>query len=239
MPRSDKYLAVFDWNGTLLDDAAHVLAGQNDTMAFFNRPPLTMEDMRAVEHIPLLHYYHHFGVDTDSFLANYDELLRIFGVGYKRTMEERGFYLRQGALDFLKELKAHGVICVILSNRQQDGLLRDMRHFGLEAYFDVISGVVDPTEIASGLSKTRRLGEMLAQFDVDPQNCVIIGDTQEESHAASHHGAIGVGILGGVGGQVLLERAHPTFIIHELPELAEKLAAHWPFLTQDAKLRHG
>ena len=239
MPQNDKYLAIFDWNGTLLNDAEHVLAAQNQTMAFLNKPAITMEEMRSVEHIPLLHYYHHFGVDTDTFLACYNEVLEQFGVGYKRATDDLGFYLRSGAIDLLSHLKSCGVTLAIISNRQQDRLLQDIQHFGLEGYFDAISGVADKAEIASGLSKTRRLGEMLAQFDVPPQNCVIIGDTQEESHAASHHGAIGVGILGGVGGQDLLEKAHPTFIINELTELSEKLSAYWSFLRQGATLRHG
>ncbi len=239
MSDTHKYLAIFDWNGTLLNDAEHVLAAQNQTMAFLNKPAITMEEMRSVEHIPLLHYYHHFGVDTDTFLACYNEVLEQFGVGYKEATDNLGFHLRSGAIDLLSHLKSCGVTLAIISNRQQDRLLQDIQHFGLEGYFDAISGVADKAEIASGLSKTRRLGEMLAEFDVPSQNCMIIGDTQEESHAASHHGAIGVAILGGVGGEALLAKAHPSIVVNELFELPEKLAAHWPFLQQDATLRHG
>ena len=40
-------LAIFDWNGTLMDDAQANLEGCNATMAAAGRPPITMERYRV------------------------------------------------------------------------------------------------------------------------------------------------------------------------------------------------
>lgn len=236
MPQNDKYLAVFDWNGTLLDDAVAVLAGNNASLALFGKPAIDIDTMRLYENIPLVHFFHHFGIDADTFLGRYQESAAAFGHAYKQACLDKQVGLRQGVHEVLHLLRHQGVLMTILSNRVESSLRAEIDHYQLTDFFVTISGTSSVEDYASGLSKTRRLGEMLAQYDVAPQNCVIIGDTQEESHAAKHHGAIGVAILGGVAGPELLEKAHPAIVINELTELVGKLDAHWPFLQQDAKL---
>ncbi|MES2729047.1 MAG: HAD hydrolase-like protein [Pseudomonadota bacterium] len=230
MDQNSKYLAVFDWNGTLLDDAKAVLAGQNASLALFGKDPTCIDVMRSREHIPLVHYFHHFGIDADTYLGRYQESAAAFGQAYKQACVDHQVGLRQGARALLDFFRDQGVVMTVLSNKVETSLRAEIEQYQLTDYFAAISGVESVEDYASGLSKTRRLGEMLDQFSIHPRHCLIVGDTQEECHAATHHGTIGVAILNGAGGQALLEKAHPTLIVNELMELPAQLVGHWPFL---------
>ena len=48
---------VWDWNGTLLDDLAVVVAAVNDTLATVNRHPITIEEYGAHYTRPVLLFY--------------------------------------------------------------------------------------------------------------------------------------------------------------------------------------
>lgn len=229
-----RFLAVFDWNGTLLDDAEATLAGHNACLDFFGKLPTDIDTFRSVEHIPLSHLFYHYNVPIDDFLSRFEESGDIYGKAYRAACKASNTGLRRGALDLLDWLEANGAILTVLSNHVQDRLEDELHDFGLHGRFKAISGNPDRKALASSLSKIERLGEMLAQFQIPASDCFIIGDTAEELRAATHHGAIGVGILGGVANHDLLDRHHPTIMVNELDELPEKLALHWPFLAPPA-----
>ena len=48
---------VWDWNGTLLDDLAVVVAAVNDTLATVGRLPITIEEYGARYTRPVLLFY--------------------------------------------------------------------------------------------------------------------------------------------------------------------------------------
>jgi phosphoglycolate phosphatase len=227
-----QFLAVFDWNGTLLDDAAATLAGHNAALNFFGKPPTDLATFRSLEHIPLSRMFYQFGVEIDTYLANFEASLDAYRTAYRGYWAEHGMQLRKGTLPLLDWLESQGAVLTVLSNHVQDKLDAELREFGLYDRFAAISGNASSEALASSLSKLERYGEMLNQFGFDPKDSFIIGDTPEELRAATHHGSIGVAIANGIGSVELLQAHQPGILIEELTELPEALANRWHFLTR-------
>ena len=233
---TQRILAVFDWNGTLLDDAMPTLAGHNACLRYFNKPETDLARFRSVEHIPLSQLFHHYDVPIDTYLSQFEESGDVYGKAYRSACIADNTQLRKGARDLLNWLEANGAIMTILSNHVQDRLEVELVDYDLHQRFAQISGNPDRHALASRLSKLERLGEMLERFGVAPENCFIIGDTAEELRAATHHGAIGVGILGGMASEELLTRHAPSILLNELDELPGHLVKRWPFLSAPASV---
>lgn len=229
-----RFLAVFDWNGTLLDDAEPTLAGHNACLEYFDKLPTDIDTFRSVEHIPLSHLFYHYNVPIDTYLAHFEASGEIYGKAYRETCRARQTGLRRGATELLDWLESQGAILTVLSNHIQDRLEVELIDYELHGRFAAISGNPDRHALASSLSKLERLGEMLDTFGIDAKDCFIIGDTAEELRAATHHGAIGVGILNGMASAELLQKHHPDILINELDELPAQLALRWSFLSPPA-----
>lgn len=70
--------AIFDWNGTLIDDSHANLAGSNATFRLAGVPELTMERYRDTMDFPLIHFYNRNGIDPDTYLANVGPFGEVF-----------------------------------------------------------------------------------------------------------------------------------------------------------------
>lgn len=71
-------LAIFDWNGTLIDDSFANLAGSNATFKAANRPEISLETYRETMDFPLIHFYNRNGIDSNTYLGNIDALNAAF-----------------------------------------------------------------------------------------------------------------------------------------------------------------
>ena len=82
MPANRKFI-VWDWNGTLLDDAAAILVAVNAVFAAFDRTPLSMEEFRSLSGKPLSRFYAAAGFDEAQRPASGAVLdsSRVGGVG--------------------------------------------------------------------------------------------------------------------------------------------------------------
>lgn len=218
-------LVVFDWNGTLLDDAHANFEGANAALKALGIPPITLDHYRKTFDFPIIHFYHRNGVDADIFLERVKDANNAFFPTYERL--EKTCSLRSGAKDLLEWVRFHEVTCIILSNHVIESISWHLDRFALRDYFHTLSCNPHDNDVLTSTNKQKRLEQFMTDNRLLPENVLIIGDSLEEPQIGKNLGISSVSISGGCISKERLEKAGADHYIDELPELQPILVKTW------------
>ncbi|OIN85724.1 MAG: hypothetical protein AUJ12_08395 [Alphaproteobacteria bacterium CG1_02_46_17] len=215
-------LAVFDWNGTLIDDSPANLAGANATFRVAGVPELTMEQYRDTMDFPLIHFYNRNGVDTDTYLRNIDAFGEAFFSEYRKASEHMP--LRTGAIEILDYFLEENVTLMILSNHLQEHLEEQLAARHIHHKFRHISGntVFDKKEMTK-MNKLERLKSIMDEHGYKAEESFIIGDSLEEPEIARAMGMTAVSVTWGCFSRRRLEGTTTSHIIDHLEDMIDIL----------------
>lgn len=233
MTHSD-YLAVFDWNSTLLKDIDATTEATNQSLHHFNIAPLTIAQIQEIFTFPLIHFYEKAGVNIDDYLKDIDIVGNIFNDSYNQL--KKTCPLMDGAIDILTWLREHDVTCKILSNYNQIELEEDVARLNITKYFDSISGNLDPATIVSGTNKYERLRDFIHENGFRAEKTFIIGDSHEEPELARKLDILGISIAGGLLSPARLAKYKKDYVIESLYELPDILSREWNMPAFKTKL---
>ncbi|MBN1671238.1 MAG: HAD family hydrolase [Kiritimatiellae bacterium] len=171
---------IWDWNGTLFDDAWLCVEIINGMLPRYGRPPVTPEQYEAAFEFPVINYYRKIGFD---FSANpFEEVATEFMTAYDRRRRE--CRLRAHARGALDACAAAGMEQSILSAYPQGALEEVVAAFGLRGLFRQLVGLGD--HYAGGkLENGKRLIEGLG---LPGGEVVLIGDTVHDFEVAQAMG---------------------------------------------------
>lgn len=215
-----KKLAVFDWNGTLIDDSRCNWEGGNHCLKAFGKDPITYDQYRETMDFPVLHFYARNGIDADTYLKNFQNAGAAFLDNYKRLAAAAP--LRRGAPKLLDWLLDNGYDLMVLSNFVQHELEAQMAERHVLKYFKHISGNLAFNEVEhSRTTKRQRLEATLSAYD--PGASFIIGDSLEEPDIARHYGMKAFSVTWGCFAPHRLQKGGTDHLIDELAEVSEIL----------------
>ena len=229
MSATQKFV-VWDWNGTLLDDTGVVLAVVNIVLGKLNKAPITLRTLQECqacfhEHErPIEQFYRNVGLTDDEIPFIREHERNLFHEHYETLADKAS--LRDGAVNILNLLRAHGISNIIVSNHIADQIDRLLIRHGIRDYFGDIIAYADRHIHARDATKGDKLRHYIDEKGLNAANAIIIGDTKEEIDIAraSGMGASGMGsiaITGGMYSQELLAGMHPDDVIFHLDELAD------------------
>ena len=164
-------LVIWDWNGTLVNDAGASWESVNDMLARRELPPITFQQYSSYIETPITGFYRHIFEDFDSM--DFGQIAREFHEGTALHMVGRG--LMPGAGAVLERLREAGVKQVIVSSCEQGMLTGQVTRYGVAEYFDAILGAGD---FHAG-SKIDRARDYMARCGISPDRTVNIGDMLE------------------------------------------------------------
>lgn len=175
---------IWDWNGTLFDDAWLCVSIMNGMLARRQLPALTLAHYESIFDFPVEDYYRLLGFDFDAdpFLVLSDEFIG----AYNQRVTECG--LRRGALSVLERAHRLGLTQSILSAMEQSNLDRLTDHFHLRHYFTDVVGLSD--HHARGKVDTAKT--WIAEQSIPPTDMIFVGDTTHDAEVAD---ALGVKCL--------------------------------------------
>ncbi len=175
-----KDVIIFDWNGTLIDDASFTMEIENDMLAARGMKTVTMDEYRELFCFPVIDYYVKLGYDFEKepFEQLSEEFMNRYVAEYTRCP------LTPHAEDVLKKLKAEGKTLVIVSATQQDHLNQQVRQFGVDKYFDQLIG----TDTIHATGKAERARQWILQAGIAPDRAVMVGDSAHDTQAADAMG---------------------------------------------------
>ncbi len=187
MPRGHPHL-VWDWNGTILDDLAAVVAATNEALRLVGGPSITADDHRRDFRRPVIDYYRYVlgrEVATDEF----HHLDRVFHEAYLRLLPTCALVVDAG-----RALRAWPGTQSLLSMWFHDDLVPAVTGYRLAGHFARVDGL---RATRGGGMKAPHLVAHLAALGVAGPDCVLIGDSLDDAAAAAEVGARCVLFAGG------------------------------------------
>ena len=207
--------AIWDWNGTLLNDTWLCVEVLNGLLARRGRRPITEEDYRKNFGFPVIHFYEYLGLDTDT--DSFDQVSREFIGAYEaRWLEE--CMLHADAYEVLAAMSARGLTHSVLSAAKQEALDKGIAHYGIREHFYGLVG----TDNIYDEGKVARGKHWIEQLPWQAGEVVMIGDTLHDFEVAE---AIGSDCILMAHGHHAPERLAATGkrVVHSLGELADVL----------------
>ncbi len=185
---------IWDWNGTLLDDAWLCVDIMNGILRHRRMEEISVETYREHFDFPVRRYYEFLGFGADD---TFESVSHEFIAGItERAMEGK---LHNGVPELLHDLHAAKVEQVILSAHHQQSLEAVVDAYGLRAYFDKLIGldnIYAASKVVNGVNHATTLPHQ-------PHEVLLIGDTLHDAEVAE---AIGADCLLVSGGHQSTER---------------------------------
>ena len=178
MPQQDTI--IWDWNGTLLDDAELCLASINKMLEARSLPTISMQRYRDVFTFPVIEYYTELGFDFNQEVW---ETVAIEFIDLYMN-ELQNCILTSYAKETLEAFKQKGYRQAIISAMHHDSLIKSVSDLCIHNYFDHIGGIGDHYAV----SKIDNAINYLTTSGANPDKITLIGDTIHDSEVASKLG---------------------------------------------------
>ena len=175
---------IWDWNGTLLDDAWLFVDIMNGVLEKRNMNPITVEKYREIFGFPIKEYYKKLGFDLEK------ESFHKSGLEFIRAYEKRRYEadLHPKVNSILSKLVSMNIHHSILSAQHQR-LLDDLtKHYNVRKYFTEINGLNDyyaHSKVDIGI-------EWMKKTEILSSEVLLIGDTDHDFEVAQ---ALGIDCL--------------------------------------------
>ena len=171
---------IWDWNGTLLDDAEICRTAINKMLKARNLSELSLEKYRDIFTFPVIDYYRRVGFDFDK--EEWELVAMEFINLYLSALNE--VELTPFAKETLGKFKQKGYRQAIISAMQHDALLKSVSELGIYGYFDFIGGIGDHY----GGGKVDNARNYFTVAGLNPEQVTLIGDTIHDSEVAAELG---------------------------------------------------
>ncbi|HHM06417.1 MAG TPA: HAD family hydrolase [Gammaproteobacteria bacterium] len=208
-------LLVFDWDGTLVDSIARIVACLRAAAHDAALPALAEDKLRDVIGLGLRE-----AIDT-LYPAEDTTKLQIFVDAYRHHYlhgphgEARPF---AGALELLADLRRRGYLLAVATGKSRRGLDRALRELACGHLFDATRCADE----SFSKPQPHMLMEIMDDLGVDAKRCLLVGDTEHDRLMAQNAGTAFVGVCHGVHGRGRLAGPDTLCCVDSIQELA-----HW------------
>jgi phosphoglycolate phosphatase len=171
---------IWDWNGTLLDDASIVADVMNVMLKKRNIPTITYEYYREIFDFPIINNYIKLGFNFS--IESFEEVTQEFNIEYEK--ENENYFLHGNAENMLKRIQNAGISQSILSAAHQESLEYFTRYFKIEDYFMKLIGL-DNYMAASKIENGRK---WISSLPYSLDEILLIGDTTHDYEVSKEIG---------------------------------------------------
>ena len=220
-------LLIFDWDGTLADSAAQIVAGMQAAIDRLRLPVRTDTQIRELIGLgfndAMSRLFPEFAPeDVDKVLAEYRAWIVAGGAPGIGPAEAPLF---EGALPALQQLHAAGYRIAVATGKSRSSLKRSLvRH-------PEIHGLLSSSRCADETAPKPdplMLRELLEEEDLPAERALMIGDTEYDIAMARAVAMPALGVSCGVHECERLAQAGATALIEQVRHLPEWLASYDP-----------
>ncbi len=181
-------MILWDWNGTLLDDAQYSANVMNPLLMEYHLQPFSsIEEYREIFSFPVIDYYRRLGFPEEALEACGRRWMDRY------IADEKTVSLRKGAVQTLQCMRAKGEKQMLLSASKTDLLEKQTRERGIRPLLDGILGL----DNIWAASKVAIAQNYLFHSGTPPEECCMIGDTLHDAEVARSIGCACVLLTGG------------------------------------------
>ena len=213
IPKHIKHI-IWDWNGTLVDDAQRCVDIMNGIRSRRSMSLISLEDYRRLFDFPVIEYYRRIGFDlkkhpfetlSNEFISEYIQL-------------RKNLPLQPGALEALTFFKDNKIPQCVLSATQSDALIKTLDEHKLTSFFKTTLGL--DHHYADGKA---HLGETWLKINnINKEHVLFIGDTLHDKEVAMGMGIHYILISKGHHSETRL-RKRSSKVLNSLHEFLELL----------------
>ncbi|MBI9038613.1 MAG: HAD family hydrolase [Bacteroidales bacterium] len=169
---------IWDWNGTLLNDIEICVDSINILLKQRNHKTLSIEKYHKIFTFPVKDYYTRAGFNFEK--EPFDEVAIEFIDIYREKIPKATLFSDvEQTLNFFKK---RGFKQIIISAMEKNFLLQSVEQKKIEAYFEVIAGINNHHAV----SKLDLAKEIIINRNINPNKCVLIGDTLHDFEVAEN-----------------------------------------------------
>lgn len=217
---------VYDWNGTLFDDASIVCTCISHVIEQMGYPAVSFGAFQQHFDMPIERLHRGLGV-SDKDIQRLT--LNRMGVCLEndRVVNFHDLYepladkapLREHAFSLLDKAHSRCVTQVILSNHLVDPIQRQLYRTDTAQFIETILANPSREKQFQEGPKSERLRRYMAENDIRPEVTLIIGDSPEETVIARSLGLTSVALTGGFVSEERLRAAKPDYLFHSLADV--------------------
>lgn len=171
---------IWDWNGTLLDDAWLCVEVINKILKKYGKKRLTKRRYLEIFGFPVIDYYRRLGFNFER--EPFEKVATEFIEEYNSRRFECG--LRQDADAVVRMLAESGIRQSVLSSYPQNLLVEIITHFNMLSYFEYVSGLDNHYaggKVGLGLS-------LIDKIQTPAEDIALVGDTVHDYEVACKMG---------------------------------------------------
>lgn len=200
-------LAVFDWNGTLLNDLPIVYDSVIEIFKRYGLPAPTLEEYRSEIKADFMKFYHAHGMPAEVTGDDLNKIRKEYLTAHRSEST-----LQNSTLTMLFSCKNAGLSRAIVSAQVPELLSQELVRFGIANVFDNVRGGAWP-------KKEEALLEVMKKFDVRPYEAFYVDDTFDGIASAKNVGMATFGYTGGYNPRPRILEANPNWVIDDLSEI--------------------
>ncbi len=205
-------LIVFDWDGTLMDSAAAIVAAMVAACRDLGLPEPTEERARHVIGLGLADALRHAVPDLE--VDHYPRMVERYRFHYLSRDHELTLF--PGTLEMIGELAGSGRFLGVATGKSRLGLKRALEHSGLAAYFHATRCADE----CHSKPHPAMLEELMDELGVSPGRTLMVGDTTHDLQMARNAGVDGLGVAFGAHPRAVLEAESSVGLVTTPAELA-------------------
>jgi len=210
-------LLVFDWDGTLMDSAAHIVASMHNAVRDVGLEPLSDDSVSNLIGLGLKEA-------IETLLPEQDKDIRqaVFDRYRYHFLADDPTQPFDGAEDILAVLNDEGYLLAVATGKGRPGLERVLESTGFGQYF-VETRCADET---CSKPHPQMLNEIMEVLDVPPDRTLMIGDTEYDMQMANAAGVAPLAVDYGVHDRDRLMQCNPLGYLMSIRELPDWLIEH-------------
>lgn len=209
-------LLVFDWDGTLMDSIASIVACTRATLEELELPPLPEETIRGTIGLGMRETLEVLcpGGGEEMF----GRVLECYRKHWLATWRDRPV-LFEGVREMLEALAGDGYLLAVATGKSRRGLDHVLAETSLSQIFHATRTVDE----AFSKPHPQMLLDILDELGVPARSAVMIGDTTYDLEMARSAGTASIGVCTGSHCREELERFGPIACLEGVVELREWL----------------
>jgi len=211
-------LIAFDWDGTLFDSTQIIVRCIQHAVVDVGGARPSDEAAAYVIGMALIPALARAAPDVPP--EQYPQLAARYRYHY--VQHQNDISLFNGVLPLLADLRARQHWLTVATGKSRRGLDEALQAVELRGMFDA-SRTADET---AGKPHPQMLHELMAEFGVEPERTLMIGDTTHDLQMALNAGCASVGVSYGAHAHDAFHALQPRHVAHTVRELHDWLLAH-------------
>lgn len=217
--RSRFDLIVFDWDGTLMDSTGRIVDSVRATASDLALVELSDAEMRNVIGLGLreaiLTLYPHLDADA------YSHFVERYRHHYLEACSTPALMF-EGVIPLLEELRANKRLLAVATGKSRAGLDRVLTETGSRHYFQV-TRCADET---CSKPDPQMLREIIEELGVEPDNTLMIGDTEYDLEMACRAGIASLAVSYGAHAPQRLAQFEPLACVGSIADMRQWLLSN-------------